>query len=378
MKRKLLILALLLLLGAAVFALYPFLSTEERNGARGYSGTVEAVEVLPSFQVSGKIEGVFFGEGQAVKAGQVLAVIDSTELSQQAARAGASLALARSRLEPLRTQATYLEKSAKARISAARAALEKVTAGPRSQEIESTRQAVNQAQAAQSLAREKAERAQTLYREEVIPLARRDEAVRWAQAADAALRQAQEALDLAEEGARPEDIRMAEADLESAIAQREAVKKARMEIISAEHQVELAQAEADLASTRLEYATLRAPMDGVVLSRNIEVGETVFPGSPVASIADLSTVEVRFYVEEPDLGRLVPGSAVRLSSDSFEGETFSGTLTFLSDKAEFTPKMVLTRDERSRLVFLAKASFENPEGRLKPGMPVDVFPEDGP
>jgi len=313
-----------------------------------------------------------------VQTGQVLAVIDTTELSQQASKARAGLALARSQMEPLQTQVKYLEKSVEARISAARAALEKVKAGPRDQEIEGARQAVIRARAAADLAREKADRAQTLYREEVIPLARRDEALREAQAAGAALRQAEEALDLAEEGARPEDIRMAEADLESATAERETVKRARMEVGSAQRQVELAMAETELAATRLEYATLKAPINGVVLSRNIEVGETVFPGSPVASIADLSTIEVRFYVEEPDLGRFSPGAPVTLRCDSFEGETFSGTLTFLSDRAEFTPKMVLTKEERSRLVFLAKASFENPDRKLKPGMPVDIFLEDRP
>ena len=321
---------------------------------------------------------MFFEEGRTVEVGQVLAVMDSRELSQQAAMAEAGLALARSRLGPLRTQAEYLEKAVEARISSARAALAKVTAGPRSQEIESARQAVNQAQAAWSLAREKADRAENLYRQEVVPLARKDEAVRAAQAAMAALRQAEETLDLAVEGARPEDVRIAEAALASALAERDAVKRARMEVDSAERQIDLARAEADLAATRLEYATLRAPGDGVVLSRNIEAGETVFPGTPVASIADISSVEVRFYVEEPDLGRFSAGDEVTLRSDSFEGETFSGRLTFLSDRAEFTPKMVLTKEERSRLVFLAKASFENPDRKLKPGMPVDVFLEERP
>ncbi len=378
MKKKLLILLIFLILAVAAYSLFRLLSGGGKGPAQGYSGTVEAVEVLPSFQIAGKIAKAPFQEGQSLKAGQVLAFLDTRELLQQATRARAGLALAQSRLEPLRTQAEYLEKSVEARISAARAALEKVKAGPREQEIESARQAVNRARAAADLAAEKAERALTLYQKEVIPLARRDEAVKEAEAAEAVLRQAEEALNLAEEGARTEDLRIAQANLASAKAEREAVERARLEISTAEHQVELAQAEVDLADTRLGYATLRMPIDGVVLSRNIEAGETVSPGIPVASISDLSAVEVRFYVEEPDLGIYSPGAPVRLRSDSFKDETFTGTLTFLSDRAEFTPKMVLTKGERTRLVFMAKAVFDNPDRKLKPGMPVDVFLEENP
>jgi len=378
MKKKLMVAAIVILLGAAALVLHHFLTAGETGWGQGYSGTVEAIEVLPSFQVPGKIAAVKFDEGQTVKAGQILAMIDSTELSNQTAAARAAVDLSRSRLEPLKKQAQYLEKSVEARILSARAALEKVMAGPRSQEIERTRQAVEQARAQALLAMEKAERARVLYAKEVLPLARMDEAVRASEGAEAALRQAEEALKIAEEGSRGEDIRMAEANLGAALAEREAAARARLEIGPAQKQVELALAEAALAETRLRYATLRAPIEGVVLSRNIEKGESVVPGNPVASLADLSTVQVRFFAEEPDLGRLSVGIQIFLRSDSFEGETFSGTLTFLSDRAEFTPKMVLTREERTRLVYMAKASFENPDLKLKPGMPVDIFLENHP
>jgi len=378
MKKKLLILILVLFLGAAVFFLYRHFYPAGADGdARPYSGTVEVIEVFPSFQVSGQIAKTFFEEGQTVEADQVLAVIDSAELSQQAARAKANLDFTRSRLSPLKTQARYLEQSVKARIAAAAAGLEKVTSGPRSQEVESAKQVVLQAQAGARLSREKADRAETLYREEVLPLARRDEALRNAEAAEAALRRAEEDLNLMEEGARPEDVRIAQAVLDTVLAERETVKRAWMEVTSAQHQMELAEAEADLAATRLDHATVRSPINGVVLSKNIEVGEAVSPGSPIASLASLSTVQVRFYVEEPHLGRLSFGSPVSLRSDSFPGETFTGTLIFLSDRAEFTPKTIQTKEERTRLVFLSKASFRNADHRLKPGMPVDIFVENG-
>jgi HlyD family secretion protein len=83
---------------------------------------------------------------------------------------------------------------------------------------------------------------------------------------------------------------------------------------------------------------------------------------------------VRFYLEEVHLGRLNLGDPVSLRSDSYPWETFTGVVSFLSDQAEFTPKTVQTIEERTKLVFLAKATAANPGQKLKTGMPVDVLP----
>jgi HlyD family secretion protein len=374
-RKKPLILIIVLLAAAASYAVYHRYSSNSTNGQLAWTGTVEVVEVLPSFQVAGKIDEAAFEEGQVIEAGRILAVIDSTELSEQLARAQANLEFARSRLDPLRAHAQYMEKSVQARIRSAQAHLEKVTSGLRPQEIESARQAVNQAKAAAQLAMERAARAERLYSQEVIPLSRKDEALHESEAAEAMLRQAEEALDLAEEGARPEDIAVAKAALSSAIAEREAVKTAWLEVTSAKHQLELAEAETRLATARLSYATVHSPIDGIVLSKSIEAGETVLPGSPIASIANLSRVLVRFYVEEKQLGNVRLGETLSIRSDSYPGKSFPGTLTFLSDSAEFTPKTIQTTEERTKLVFLAKATAQNPDQVLKPGMPVDVLME---
>jgi HlyD family secretion protein len=376
MKKKYIILFVLLLLVAGSYTVYRFLFQNNSEGVLTYTGTVEVVEVLPSFQIAGKVNRVSFEEGQAIEPAQILATVDDAELSGQHSKAKANLEAVRSRLESLRTYARYLTRSVEARIKAAQADLNKVSRGPRPQEVESARQAVNQAQAQYELTTEKAERTEKLYQQEVIPLVRRDEALRAAEAAEAVLRQAEEALDLAEEGSRQEDVEIARASLASAQAERERVKRAWMEVTSAEYQVELAEAELRLAETRLDHATVRSSISGIVLSKSIEVGETALPGSPIASIADLSTVRVRFYVEEERLGHLNLGGTVKIRSDSFPEKSFTGKISFLSDKAEFTPKTIQTREERTKLVFLAKVTADNPGQALKPGMPVDVILEE--
>lgn len=375
-RKKAFVPILVLLVATASYGLYHFYLKKGSNDRLSWSGTVEVTEVLPSFQVAGKIDNTNFEEGQIVKAGQILSTIDSTELSEQLARTQANLQFAHSRLDVLGAQARYMERSVEARISSARANLEKITSGLRPQEIEKARQAVIQARAAADLAEEKAARAEVLYSQEVIPSARRDETFRESERAQAVLRQAVEALDLAEEGARAEDVAVARAALDSATAEKEEVKRARLEVTSARHQLELAEAETRVAETRLSYATLRSPIDGIVLSKNIEIGETVLPGAPIASIADLSRVLVRFYIEEPDLGLVHLGEKLSIFSDSYPDSTFPAILTFLSDSAEFTPKTIQTRNERNKLVFLAKVTAQNPDQALKPGMPVDVIMED--
>lgn len=376
MKKKYIILVVLLLLVAGSYTVSRFLFQNNSAGVLTYTGTVEVMEVLPSFQIAGKVNRVSFEEGQTIEPAQILATVDDAELSGQLSKAKANLEAVRSRLESLKTHARYLTRSVEARIKAAQADLNKVSRGPRPQEVESARQAVNQTQAQYKLTTEKAERTEKLYQQEVIPLVRRDEALRAAEAAEAALRQAEEALDLAEEGSRQEDVEIARASLASAQAERERVKQAWTEVTSAEYQVELAEAELRLAETRLDHATVRSSISGIVLSKSIEVGETALPGSPIASIADLSTVRVRFYVEEERLGHLNLGETVKIRSDSFPEKSFIGKISFLSDKAEFTPKTIQTREERTKLVFLAKVTADNPDQALKPGMPVDVILEE--
>ena len=127
-----------------------------------------------------------------------------------------------------------------------------------------------------------------------------------------------------------------------------------------------------LASIRLDQATLKSPLAGVALTKVIEPGENILAARPVTTIADLSEIKVRFYVQEEELGGLKLGDPVRIISDSSPESPFLGHISFISDRAEFTPKTILTKEERTKLVFMIKAEAANPEEKLKPGMPVDV------
>jgi HlyD family secretion protein len=127
-----------------------------------------------------------------------------------------------------------------------------------------------------------------------------------------------------------------------------------------------------LARTRLGYATLFAPMDGVVLTENVEPGEFVAAGTPVITLGALDPVWLRAYIGETDLGRVKLGQAARVITDTYPGKVYRGTVAFIAQDAEFTPKNVQTEKERAKLVYRIKITLPNPDQELKPGMPADA------
>ena len=134
----------------------------------------------------------------------------------------------------------------------------------------------------------------------------------------------------------------------------------------------------ELADTRLRWCTLKAPLDGTVLARYREPGEWVGPGVKIFTIADLREVWADFYVPQPAVARLHYGDKIDAFLPEMKGRSFTGTITHINDEAEFTPKNVQTREERTRLVYGVKVTFPNPDGSLKPGMTLETRLEPGP
>ena len=137
----------------------------------------------------------------------------------------------------------------------------------------------------------------------------------------------------------------------------------------------LTQAQAALAvlDAQLAKTVVYAPVSGVVLNRNLEVGEIVTPGGIVIVIGQLEEVELIVYIPETEYGNVNLGDEVRITVDSFPGETFKGTVVHISDQAEFTPRNVQTVEGRQATVYAIKLSVPNANQKLKPGMPADVI-----
>ncbi len=293
------------------------------EGTLTLPGTVEAHEAPLAFQVGGQITVLHVDEGDRVKGGQVVAELDPAD---------ARLAAARTRADA----------------EAARQALAAMEAGTRPQEVRVAKAALQHAEADLTLARTERDRAKAMRAQEAVPQAELDRAEQQFAVAEAARAEAAERLELAKEGPRVEDV-------------------AR---VRAEHASRAAAA--DEAERRLAYTKLVSPVDGVVTLRLAERGEVLPAGRPVFRVAETSRPWIRAYLDEPELPKVRLGQAAEVRADGLPNAVWKGRLAFIAQEAEFTPKVVETRELRSDLVYRIKVEVEDPEAALKIGMPVDV------
>lgn len=363
----------LLLLPAAACGLF---SNGERKGAIRVSGNIEITDAELGFKLAGRVLERPVDEGDLVKAGQLIARLESADIEREVAGRKADVALAAAALAELEAGSRPEEiAQAEAAAAQARSAFRDLSAGSRPQEVESARAVVKSAEADAEKAALDLGRMKELYEKSNV-VARNDfDVARTAdEMARARLKDAREKLAIAEEGYRKDQVEQARQALQQAEANYTLVKKGPRseQIEQGRARLQQAREALALAETKLSYAVLSCPLTGMVLSKNAEPGEFVSAGTPVVTVGDLAHPWVRAYVEESDLGRVKLGQAVRVTCDSYPGKTYAGKVVFVSSEAEFTPKSVQTKKERVKLVYRIKVDIDNPALELKPGMPVDA------
>ena len=290
------------------------------------TGTVETTTVQASFKVSGRLKDRLVDEGQQVKAGQIVARLEDDELKDER------------RLRSAEQQA-------------AEATLADIKAGSRREEIAAAEAMLERLKAEAERAGRDAARAEALYKKEVIPRKELDAARAAKDASAAAVREGEQRHKLVKIGPRPDIVRQGQARLDGA------------------------KAASSLSETRLSHAVLASPLAGFVLAKHAEPGELLAAGAPVITVARLDEVWVRAYIPETALGRVKLGQSVKVTSDTWPGRVYQGTVSFIASEAEFTPRNVQTEAERVKLVFRIKITILNPKQELKPGMPVDAVIE---
>lgn len=128
----------------------------------------------------------------------------------------------------------------------------------------------------------------------------------------------------------------------------------------------------ELLESQLRDAKITAPIQGTVIEKYVEQGEIARPGGPVVSLADLQNMWIKIYFKETELGKIKLNGDAELKISSYPDRIFPGRISWISPKAEFTPKNVQTKDARADLVYAVKIEVKNPDGILKIGMPADV------
>jgi HlyD family secretion protein len=321
-KRIIPVIVLLAAAGGAAWYYYGG-GNEEAESASVFYGNVDIREVDLGFRVAGRVDRMVFDEGDKVPAGAVLAQLDKQPFLNDLA---------------LQTAA----------ISQQEANLQKLQTGSRPEEIEQARANVAARQAA-------LENARGVYRRQ-LELQKRDyaseqvfeNAAATLRQAEAELKLAQESEKLAVQGSRKEDIAAANAALEAARAQKQ------------------------IAETALADTELKAPSDGIILTRAVEPGAIVAAGTTVYTLSLQHPVWVRAYVSEPRLGTLHPGMAVEVYTDTRPDQPYPAQVGFISPVAEFTPKSVETPELRADLVYRFRVLVKTPDTALRQGMPVTV------
>lgn len=324
MKKRILILVVLLLAGAAAWW-FVARAKAGRAGELVLHGNVDIREASLGFRVAGKIAEILHEEGDAVKAGEVLARLDAEPFRRELAEARAQVDSLGARVQLLQT-------------------------GYRPEEIAQASALVREREVSLENAQRIFRRQADLLHTKVVSQQDHDDAEAAFREAEARLKSAREQLTLLQAGYRKEELAQAKADLARA---------------------EAAMATSDL---RLQDTILAAPTNGVVLTRAQEPGSVVQAGTTVLTLSLSQPVWVRAYVSEPDLGRVHPGIPMEVVTDSRPEKPYRGQVGYISPRAEFTPRNVETPELRTSLVYRLRIIVDNPDEGLRQGMPVTVRP----
>lgn len=301
-----------------------------------YSGTVETTQYNLQSQITGQVLEVKAAEGQRIKAGDLVAVLDIGENQYRVDQAVAALENAKAVLAKLQKGARQ-EQVAQARDTAVQL---KATVDGAAKSLAYREQNLTRLQ--QLFADGAATRQQVDDADNQVVLA-----CTKLQEAQAQYRAAQDQLRLLQNGETVETIAAAKANV--------------------------AQAEAALAAaqSQAKKAEIYAVTGGTVIHRVLESGEMAMPGSTVITVADLSNLWVKVYLPERQLAKIKLAQSVKVTSDAYPNRTFQGKVIWIADEAEFTPKNVATKEAKEDVVFAVKVKIDAAQ-QLKPGMTVDV------
>jgi HlyD family secretion protein len=306
--------AIVAVVAGGAFLAWQFLRPEELpDGFASGNGRIEATEIDVATKTSGRVAEILVREGDFVRAGEVLARMDTAVLEAQRREAEAQLQRARINVATAQSQVTQRE--------AEKAAAEAVVA---------------QREAEREAARRRLARSEELAAQGNLPLQTLDDDRARFQSAEAA-------------------VRAAEAQVAAADAALNAVKAA---VVDAQSAVEAARATIDRIQADIDDSTLRSPRDGRVQYRVAEPGEVLPAGGTVLNLVDLGDVYMTFFLPTQDAGRVALGAEVRLVLDAAPQYVIPARATFVADVAQFTPRTVETAEERQRLMFRIRAHID--------------------
>ncbi|MFN7758117.1 MAG: HlyD family secretion protein [Betaproteobacteria bacterium] len=318
------------------------------SGLLQINGRIEGDQIAVAPKAAGRIAELLVREGDEVKAGQLLARLTDEAVDARQAQALAGAAAQRAQALALETSAALLQSetavqlaSAQAGLAAARADLGRTQAAALQEERDLERM--------RDLAARGFVGPQAVERSELTLRSSREQQA----AAQAAVARAEQALRDAELGPQRVRARLAEAS-------------------SMRAQATAAEARVREAATQIADLTVSAPLTARVSNRYANAGEVIAAGTPIFGLTDLANVYLKGYVPEPMIGRIRLGQAAQIWTDAWPEAPFEARVGYIAARAQFTPKEVQTRDERTKLVYEVRLyPLADPGGKLLPGQPAD-------
>lgn len=312
-----------------------FFAKKESPNIISTSGRIEGDEYNASSKINAKVEKIMVQEGDTVKKGQLIAELSSKQTLAQVASANKDISVWESRLRQSQIALGQTKTFSSANIAQAKANLQKARANFEYNEKEYTRY-------------------KNLYKEDAVPKTKFD-AVQ------------------TQYTAAKQEYAFAQKELEKMAAASGDIEQRAQDIKVSQDMVAKANDAYKSALADLEDTKIYAPTDGVIAGKIVEEGEVISAGTPVVTIINPNKLYLRVFLSTDKAGKLKIGNISKITPDAFPNETFEAYVYKISQKAEFTPKNVETKEQRAKLVFEVKLKVkDNKERKLKAGMPAEA------
>ncbi|MER3414921.1 MAG: hypothetical protein C4297_01740 [Gemmataceae bacterium] len=339
-------------------------------------GVVEVQEVRLGPRVGGRVAAVLVEEGSVAEAGQLLVRLEAPELAAQKAQWEARLQQAQAALEKARNGSRAEEiAEAQAAADAAQARWQRLKNGPRPEEIREARSELDSAEADARWAAEDWERAQRILAQGAGSRAEFDAARAAYERARGRLAAAWARLDLLLAGSRAEDIAEAEAHMRAARARWQLLVAGtrREDLAAAEALVQEMQARLQEIHSQLAELHVRAAERVFIEIVAARPGDLVAPHQPIVRALRAADQYVKAYVPETELGKIRHHQQVEVTCDAYPHLRLTGSVYYIANESEFTPRNVQSVEERRHQVFAIRVRVDDPQGILKPGMAAQVW-----
>ena len=345
------------------------------------SGRIEGDDAVVASKTSGRIREISVREGDEVKAGQVIALLDDEQLRAKEEQAGSAVRQAEARVRWAEQQISVLEAELEqSRLGTDQAKLDAEGKVRQAEaQVAASEAQLAQAESEYRKARADEERYTSLAESGDIPEQKGSHARSAAEALEAGVRASRKQVDVSRAALTSARATLANPAIRSSESARirQQIAQAQSDIAAAEAERASAQAKLSEAQANRQDLQIVAPIDGTVATRSAEPGEVVSPGSPVLTLVNLSTVYLRGFVPEGEIGRVRTGQRAQVFLDSAPDRAIDAVVSRIDPEAAFTPENTYFRDDRVKQVVGIKIVLRGATGYAKPGMPADgkVFVE---